>query len=99
MFYLFTIIVICISRARNHSSTYREKNCRRGRLRPKQDNLKDVRVLHGKSDLCQMTFTLTAVVKSNGGEIGFRGLFLGTPSNRFAYGCTTKLLFAIMLQN
>jgi hypothetical protein len=25
-----------------YSSKYREKNCRRGRLRPRQDNLKDV---------------------------------------------------------
>jgi hypothetical protein len=31
-------MVICISRPRNQSLTYREKNCRRGRLRPRQDN-------------------------------------------------------------
>jgi hypothetical protein len=28
-----------MSRPRNHSLTYREKNCRRGHLRPRQDNL------------------------------------------------------------
>jgi hypothetical protein len=32
-------INICISRPRNHSLTYREKNCRPGRLRPRLDNL------------------------------------------------------------
>jgi hypothetical protein len=36
-------IVICISRQRNHSLTQREKNCRRGPLRPKQDSLEDVK--------------------------------------------------------
>jgi hypothetical protein len=30
-------IVICITRLRSHSLTYREKNCRRGRLRPRQE--------------------------------------------------------------
>jgi hypothetical protein len=32
-----------MSRSRNHFLTYREKNCRRGRLRPRQDNLGDVK--------------------------------------------------------
>jgi hypothetical protein len=38
-----------------------------------------------------MTFTLTAVVKSNGREIEFRGLFFGTRSPRFAYSCTKRV--------
>jgi hypothetical protein len=42
------LIVICISRSRNHSLTYRENNCRRGRLRPRQDNLEDVKGFRGK---------------------------------------------------
>jgi hypothetical protein len=33
------LIVICISRPRNHYLTYRKKNCRRGRLQPRHDNL------------------------------------------------------------
>jgi hypothetical protein len=37
------MIVICISKPRNRSLTYREKNCRRGRLRPRQDNFEDVK--------------------------------------------------------
>jgi hypothetical protein len=36
-------IVVCISRPRNRSLTYREKNCRRGRLRPRQHNFEDVK--------------------------------------------------------
>jgi hypothetical protein len=35
------------------------------------------------SHIIKMTFTLRAVVKSNGREIGFRGLFY----TRIAYGC------------
>jgi hypothetical protein len=31
-----SVVVICISRPQNHSLTYREKNCRRGRLRRRQ---------------------------------------------------------------
>jgi hypothetical protein len=41
-------IVICISRPQNRSLTYREKNCRRGRLRPRQDNLEDVKGFRGQ---------------------------------------------------
>jgi hypothetical protein len=40
---LSTLIVICISRRRNHSLTYRKKNCQRGRSRPRQHNLEDVK--------------------------------------------------------
>jgi hypothetical protein len=40
---LSTLIVICISRPRNHSLTYRKKNCHRGRSRPRQHNLEDVK--------------------------------------------------------
>jgi hypothetical protein len=36
------LIVICVSRLRNRVLTYREKNCCRGRLRPRQHNLEDV---------------------------------------------------------
>jgi hypothetical protein len=83
--YFYSVIirvVICISRSRNHSLTYPEKNCRRGHLRPRQHNLEDVKGFRGQgvhNIFCvsniKMTFTLTAVVKSNGREIGFRGLF------------------------
>jgi hypothetical protein len=38
---LQSLIVICILRPRNHSLTFREKNCRLGRKRPRQHNLKD----------------------------------------------------------
>jgi hypothetical protein len=43
-------IVICISiiEPRNHSLTWREKNRRRGRLRPRQYNLEDVKGLRGQ---------------------------------------------------
>jgi hypothetical protein len=44
-----SVVVICISRSRNHFLTYREKNCRRGRLRPRHDNLEDVQGVHNKS--------------------------------------------------
>jgi hypothetical protein len=44
-------IVICISRLRNLCLTHREKNCRRGRLRPRHHNLEDV------SDI-KMTFAV-----------------------------------------
>jgi hypothetical protein len=37
------ILVICLSRLRNHTLTNREKNCRRGRLRPRQDNFEVVK--------------------------------------------------------
>jgi hypothetical protein len=35
----------CISRLRNRTLTNREKNCRRGSLRPRQDDLEDVKGL------------------------------------------------------
>jgi hypothetical protein len=41
--FLVLIDNYCISRPRNRSLTYREKNYRRGRLRLRQDNLKDVK--------------------------------------------------------
>jgi hypothetical protein len=41
-------IVVCISRPRNYSLGFREKNCRRGRLRPRQDNLTDVKGFRGQ---------------------------------------------------
>jgi hypothetical protein len=44
-----SVVVICISRSRNHFLTYREKNCRRGRLRPRHDNLEAVKGVHNKS--------------------------------------------------
>jgi hypothetical protein len=40
------LIFICISRPRNHSLTYREKNCRRGRLRPRQTIPRMLKYLH-----------------------------------------------------
>jgi hypothetical protein len=46
-------IVICVSRPRNHSLTYREKNCRRGRLRPNQDNLEYINIF-----LCNRKFII-----------------------------------------
>jgi hypothetical protein len=55
---------------RNHSLTYREKNCRRGRLRPRLHNLEDV-----KEFRYQAVHDIFHVVKSNGRESGFRGLF------------------------
>jgi hypothetical protein len=35
-------------RPRNHYLTYREKNCRRGRLRPRQHNLEDIKGFRGR---------------------------------------------------
>jgi hypothetical protein len=43
-----SLIVIRISKPRNHSLTYRKKNCRRGRLRPSQDNLEGVERFRGQ---------------------------------------------------
>jgi hypothetical protein len=54
-----SIVVICISRPRNHSLTYREKNCRRGHLRPRQDNLEDVKGLRGQHFLRNRKFEIT----------------------------------------
>jgi hypothetical protein len=51
---------------------YTDKNCRRGRLRPCQDNFEDV---NGFRDQSVPTQHFLRVVKSNGREIGFRGLF------------------------
>jgi hypothetical protein len=42
IFFVKPLIDICVLRPRNHSLTYREKNCRRGRLRPRLHNLDDV---------------------------------------------------------
>jgi hypothetical protein len=42
---------------------------------PEKSKRQSYILVYGNSDLYQMTFTLTAVVKSNGREIGFRGLF------------------------
>jgi hypothetical protein len=64
-------IVICISRLRNLCLTHREKNCRRGRLRPRHHNLEDV------SDI-KMTFA----VYFNSCRYGQR--VLGTRNARFA---------------
>jgi hypothetical protein len=46
---ILQIIVICISRPRSRFLTYREKNCRRGRLRPRQNNLEDVQEFRGQA--------------------------------------------------
>jgi hypothetical protein len=42
--------------------------------------------------LSNIKTTLTAVGQSNGRDIQFRGLFFGTRSGRFAYGCTKTII-------
>jgi hypothetical protein len=75
-------IVICISRPRNHclKGIYREKNCHPRLLAAEADNFEDVKGFRGqgvhKVSNINLTLTLMAVVKSNGRELGFPGLFL-----------------------
>jgi hypothetical protein len=56
-----TKIVICVSKPRNHSLTYREKNCRRGFLRPRHVNLEDGKGFRGQgvhNFLCNRKFLI-----------------------------------------
>jgi hypothetical protein len=54
-------IVVCISRPRNYSLGYREKNCRRGRLRPRQTISRMLKDFAGK---VYTTFRKSIVVKA-----------------------------------
>jgi hypothetical protein len=88
---IFTLILIkiliCISRPRNDSLTYREKSCLWDRLPPRQDNLED--------NLLHWNWISRIVLGTRRAHFAYgctKNLFLFCQQNSFSRGCIQNLI-------